>query len=454
MAEAIKEFVNKTFTSSDIINNNEIVLFTNNDTTQAIVKDIIVQNSDIAKTDAKFYIGGIEVMGTFESATGLLFIDKGQSLSVKLNTALTTPSYTKLHLEYLDTTSTASGKYIRYEAAIPNAGLAYPTKASSVPSGLTQIANYSSETPFQSIITDFQSRRGNIFRNSSGNYFYSTLDGNSISTSYLRTSANNQSTIDSGNYTGPALDKIGERLIYHQQSSANVRYADMSGSSVSNTTWSSNFPTGTSSYSQGAYANDLYLYRYSGASPTGGRLSDAPSAYYFSMSNQMNTGNYSNYVMVYNSTEEAYYSFLFNSEAAVENTSGTLIEYITKADIDTALSANGNTVVQTVLLNNGDFSSFLGLGSGGIAATSWHVRPLGGPYLGVPISDTTYKIYLCENQTLTYVKDLTGTYSISTSMPTHGMTMYDGYKAPTSSSLAITDYDIETTIRAVGIEMT
>lgn len=454
MAEAIKEFVNKTFTSSDIINNNEIVLFTNNDTTQAIVKDIIVQNSDIAKTDAKFYIGGIEVMNTFESATGLLFIDKGQSLSVKLNTALTTPSYTKLHLEYFDTTSTASGKYIRYEAGIPNAGLPYRAKASSIPSGLTQISNYSSETPFQSIITDFSSRRGNIYRNSSGNYFYSTLDGNSISTSYLRTSANNQSTIDSGNYTGPALDKIGERLIYHQNSSANMRYADMSGSTVSNTTWSNNFPTSTSSYSQGAYANDVYLYQYSGQPTTGGRLSDAPSSYYFQMSNQMNPGNYSNYVMVYNSTEEAYYSFLFNSEAAVENTTGTLIEYFTKAAIDTAMSGNANTVEQTVLLSNGDFSDFLGLGSGGISATSWHVRPFGGPYLGVPISGTTYKIYLCENQTLTYVTDLTGTNTISTDNPAHGFTMYDGYKAPTSTPLTITDYDIETTIRAVGVEMT
>ena len=457
MAEIIKEFVNKTFTSSDIINNNEIVLFTNNDATQAIVKDIIVQNSDIAKTDAKFYIGGIEVMDTFESASGLLFIDKGQSLSVKLNTALTVPSYTKLHLDFINTTSSSDKTYKRYEKAIPSAGQTYALKAGILSNNLVQVADYSSETPLTSIIDTFygaSSYHGNVYRNSTGSWFYYGMNTNDFSTSQLRTAANAVSNVDTGNYTGPALDKAGQRIIYHQNSSSNARYADASGSTVSNTTWSNNWPSNTSTYAHGAYAGDLYVYRYSGFAPVGGFLSGQPQDYYFGMTNHMNPGSNSNYVMVYNSTEEAYYSFLFNGEAAVESTSGTLIEYFTKADIVAALnSGNGQSVTQTVLLNNGNFSAYLGLGDSGITATSWHVRPLGGPYLGVPINSSTYKVYACENQSLKYTADLTGN-TISTSKPAKGETMYDVYKAPTSSSLAITDYDIETTIRAVGIEMT
>ena len=233
-----------------------------------------------------------------------------------------------------------------------------------------------------------------------------------------------------------------------------MNYGNTAGSSISTTTWSNNWPTGTSTYAHGAYAGGLYLYRYSGTGPYGGFLDGTPNDYYFQMSNNMSPGSYANYVMVYNSTEEAYYSFLFSGEPAVETSSGTLVEYFTKADILTELNiGNGRSVSQTVLLNNGNFSQFLGLGTEGISATSWHVRPLGGSYLGVPIDGSTYKVYLCENETLTYVTDITGN-TISTSRPSQGMTMYDGYAEPTTSTLSITDYDIETTIRAVGIEMT
>jgi len=74
MAEAFKEFVNKSVTASDLNSDNQtITLFTNDSNKQAIVRNIdVALDSLITKDKAKLFIGNQPVLNSFESASGSL----------------------------------------------------------------------------------------------------------------------------------------------------------------------------------------------------------------------------------------------------------------------------------------------------------------------------------------------------------------------------------------------
>ena len=125
MAEVFKEFVNKSLTGSDLASDNQtITLFTNDSNKQAIVRGIdVALDSKITKDKAKFFVGNQPVLETFESASGSLLVDSGQSLTVKLNKAITNQTVTVLPLSHqgYDSSDDESYTYTEYTYTIADA---------------------------------------------------------------------------------------------------------------------------------------------------------------------------------------------------------------------------------------------------------------------------------------------------------------------------------------------
>lgn len=89
MAERLKEFFNGTLTSADLVNGDEWVLIQNDATTQAVVKDVLVDSS-VVPTDVSGNIVACDLMnGDFKigekvSMSGHEIVEKGQTLKYKL----------------------------------------------------------------------------------------------------------------------------------------------------------------------------------------------------------------------------------------------------------------------------------------------------------------------------------------------------------------------------------
>lgn len=82
MADQLKEFVNQTFSSSDIANNNEYSLYTTNSTTQAVIKGIQVESSQGTPT---LQVNGITVLSPLTTASGAEIVDVSSSVKAILS---------------------------------------------------------------------------------------------------------------------------------------------------------------------------------------------------------------------------------------------------------------------------------------------------------------------------------------------------------------------------------
>lgn len=454
MAETFKEFGNQNYTSSNITNNDEIVIFTNNASTKAIVRDIEVQSADFEADEAKFYVDGTVVGDTFEDSDGTVFVDESQSFSVKLNTALTAPE-----------SETANGIHV----AIPSANAptlapttltqikgtpSYPT--TGISTGTTVGAGVDINPPVNFIqpVNNYQYMIHDVGNNS--DYWVYYRDQNSTSNMSWWDGTNSiRQQVDSDPYRGGYID--GEAKKAYVNSNGTIKVWDMTQQSATPTTFSGFFTT-NSTYSVGSACNGIYFYTYNG---TADKLFfrdtiNHPSGTYGEITNSATgnsfgaNGSYPVVVVVFNSDEEKYY-ILSSHSTSLGNTSENVV--VTKQQI---LDSNSTGTINPTISLGTNVKTILDLSTTPSNSAgnfySWNLRSLGGPYISFPIDNTTVGVWKCANDTVTRVDTIT--VSNDTTVSGRRNSYVQGNGTLTSTSYNISNYTINNRIRTVGVEIT
>jgi hypothetical protein len=454
MAETFKEFGNQNYTSSDITNNDEIVIFTNNASTKAIVRDIEVQSNDFEADEAKFYVDGTIVGDTFEDSDGTVFVDESQSFSVKLNTALTAPQ-----------TETVNGIHV----SIPSANAPtlapttltqvkgtppYPTTGLSTGSTVGAGVDINPPVNFIQPANNYQYMIHDVGNNS--DYWVYQRDSNSHSNMSWWDGTNSiRQQVDTDSYRGGYID--GEAKKAYVNNGGTIKVWDMTQQSATPTTFSG-FYTTNSTYSVGSACNGVYFYTYNGTAqnlwfrdtinhPSGtyGQITNTATGYNFGASVA-----YPVVVVAFNSDEEKYYILSGN---ATDITASTENVVVTKQQI---LDSNSTgTINPTISLGTG-LRTCLGLSTSPSNSAgnfyAWNLRHMGGPYVSFPLSDTTVGVWKCENDTLTQVETMT--VSNDTTIYGRRNSYVQANGTLTTANYNVSNYTINNRIRTVGVEIT
>lgn len=452
MAETFKEFGNQNYTSSDITNNDEIVIFTNNASTKAIVRDVEVQSNDFKADEAKFYVDGTIVGDTFEDSDGTVFVDENQSFSVKLNTALTVPQTETLNLVHVaipsannPTLSTVTETTIKGTPSYPTTGI---TTGNTVGSGV----DINPPVTFIQPVNDYQYM---VHPVGNGDYWVYYRDQNSLSEMAWVTSTGTRNVVDNDSYRGGYID--GEAKKAYVNSGGTIKIWDMTQASATPTTVTG-FYTTNSTYSVGSAINDYYFYTYSGtATELFIRDTNASGSYATLQSISFAFGVNSAYPVVcvaYNSDEEKFY-ILSGRSTSLGNSSECMS--VTKAGIDAVMS--GGIVASSATTSLGSsIRQVLGLTTSEIQnGTSgnfyaWNIRSCGGPYISVPVNSVGHKIFKAENDGFTLVDTVSTTNDSSIFGSRNSALQATG--PATIANQSITNYTINNRIRTVGVEIT
>ena len=469
MAEVFKEFVNKNITVADLAADNQsITLFTNDTNKQAIVRDISINSGQkIDPTKAKLFIGNQIVLDSFQNATGSLLVDSGQSLVLKLNTALTTGTNisipvtlqahksgqsTMTYREY--TVNLSSGTNTDYETGAGGA----PVVAGTDYSSSAEVGGWANSHLGSSYY-------GPIYRNSQGKWYGYYTDNNST----MQIRYNHSGTSGSwtqGNttsYGGPAFDWEAERIYY--KASSSLYYYDVSGTSTANNSDGSTHNTNTT-YQRGAAVTaagvTYYYWNYHGSGHGGWFKKSGEPSYYIYMSgsnwgNNMSSGP--NLILAYNSDEQQFYMFQFNSND-LEASNGFWFGTIKKSIIDTASSANQQVAEGSdeatnwdTIVANGRFSDTFALPPIS-QARSQDFTSIGGKYVAYPISTTQHRIMECKNKTVSEVAvvDIPFINDGSNNTGVSYSALYGG-GAHSTNNVEISSYSLDSQVRITGVEI-
>ena len=267
MAEEIKQLVNQNFTGSDITNNNQIELISNNASTTSVVREIFVTDSDIGSADAKLFIdnNNIEVLNTFENAEGTLVIAPSQNLTVKFNADITPGTKTTVTMDVRDWNQRGAG----------NTNSNYDT--------ISQVISFSGTDSTYSLLSSAGTEGSTITNgtfNSSGNWttglnaamasgtqYEGFKIGATNAAAYFRKDSNstfaiyyNNSQVVSRSYGSGAVDYVNNRIFY--KDGGTIKMFDPSISTSAVYSVASNMPSTQSTYAVGGvqYDDDGDLY--------------------------------------------------------------------------------------------------------------------------------------------------------------------------------------------------
>lgn len=452
MAETFKEFGNQNYTSSDITNNDEIVIFTNNASTKAIVRDIEVQSADFEADEAKFYVDGTIVGDTFEDSDGTVFVDESQSFSVKLNTALTAPQTETLDLAHYAILSNTVANKSDVATTLIKGTPAYPT--TGITTGSTVGSAVDINPPIGNFVNPSNDYQYMIHDVGNGDYWVYYRDQNSTSNLSYVDSSGTRTQVSTQSYGGGYID--GEAKKAYVNHGGTLKVWDLTSSSSTPTDYTG-FYTTNSTYSVGSAINGYYFYTYNGTSSSLFVRDTSSGINNYAQVQGINysygaSGAYPVVCVAYNSDEEKFY-ILSGRQTDMNNSAECQV--VTKAKIDAAM--NGGTVqsADTTTLGN-SIRSVLGLTAAETQNTAgnfypWNIRSCGGPYISVPIS-TGHKIFKAENDAFTLV---------DTVLTTNDQTIFgrrnSALQAEATASITnqnISNYVINNRIRTVGVEIT
>ena len=467
MAEVFKEFVNKSLSGSDLGSDNQtITLFTNESNKQAIVRAIdIAADAKIARDKAKFFVGNQPVLETFESASGSLLVDSGQSLTIKLNKAIGAQTVTTLPLAHqgYDSTTASSYTYTEYTYTIADATADF--SPAGVTPGFVRGTVYN-PTGFGSSSLG-TSHHGQLWRADAGHYWGLYMDDNSVSRIVYSADGSSFSNVDTTSYSGPAIDfhnkriyrKSGNTLVYWDMTSTSVTSANVTGTMHStNTTYQ------TANVLPNAGGDAYYFHNYSGTGSYGYVKKIAQSgntnAYFATYNAQIANG--AKIVPAYNSTEQRVY--IFSIEQKNWQSSSTVHFFTVPIGLINSLT-NDNPIYgqetrgtdntkYTKIYDNANASTVLQLGGNDPhnESRSWDFKHLGGPYISYPISASQVRIGKCENNQITTVEDVDINFSHSNANDANCSYLV-GRGVMTEVSYSAADVDIASQVRVTGVEL-
>ena len=458
MAEVLKEFVNKTITAADLsANNQDIVLFTNTGTSQAIVRGIdVASGAKITSTKAKLYVGNHPVMDTFESAEGSLLVDVGQSLVLKLNNAITSQSITSIPLTHQSKNSNTF-TYKKYTYTIAPSGVDFTP--ANMTSGLVAGTDYSSEITTSPFASNYH---GRLYRNSAGSYWAYYMDSNSISYIIKSSDGSSWTNVDTTNYSGPAIDLTTSSPRIYRKSGSTLAYWDASLDNTGQAGTYTNLESGNTSYQTASVQEGVYFHAYSGSSGLGS----------FKVFNNNYYGNLATYghsittqskiVTAYNSEENSIYYFFWTERDWASAGSGQHFARIPKSILQSNSSNNQSINAQAttgtatdryfIIQHNASTSSILGE-TPHTNSYSTDFKHLGGPYVSFPLDANTIRIAKCENNALTTVEDVPINWlGGSKGVNNYSYLVNDG--PVIAGTYSPSQMDLSTQVRIVGIEMT
>lgn len=454
MPEAFKEFTNQNYTSSNITNNDEIVLFTNNSTTKAIVRDVTVQNNDFKSTEAKFYVEDIIVGDSFQNSDGTVFVDENQSFSVKLNTAPPLPQTETANAVHVSLPSSSDIMLAPVTESQLKSGAPYPV--TGIPTGNTVGTAVDINPPINWISPTGGDQYMIHDVGNNNDYWIYQRDTNSQSNMSWWDGTTRQQ-VDTSSYRGGYID--GEAKKAYVNAAGTIKVWDMTQQSTNPTTFSSFYST-NSTYSVGSACNGVYFYTYNGVSnslffrdtinhPSGtsGNLV-APSG---GSGGWGAHGSAPVVVVAFNSVEDKYYVLSSNGTSGISSSSYNAV--VTKQEILDSNSTSSAT--PSVNLGN-NLRDVLGLASDPFNGSgyywSWNLRHMGGPYISFPLSSTTVGVWKCENDALTRIDTLTVIGDNGSPGQRNSYVQANGSLTDTNYSIA--NYTINNQIRTVGIEIT
>jgi len=167
MADKLKEFVNKTFTSADVVNNIEIPLFTTAATTQAVIKD--VQIGDAATVSFNTYINDFKVASG--SGSGSEIVDNNSTVKAVINKDINLGVDSFVEAFVFDTNVITSKNFLRSNI---------PLVVSPKYQDGTSIVSFSTN-PTSNTNTSF------VYINANGTIFHAYDDGNATQGLYKST---------------------------------------------------------------------------------------------------------------------------------------------------------------------------------------------------------------------------------------------------------------------------
>jgi len=469
MAEEFKEFVNRSVTSSDLnADNQTITLFTNSTDKQAIIRGVeIASDAKITKDKAKLFIGNQPVLNSFESATGSLFVDKGQSLTLKLNNPLTSQNVETLSLVHQGYEHGVNTNYKYKEYTYTVAATGQDFSPSGVTPGLVAGTDYTDD------ITGFgnaylgSSYHGSLYRNSNGNYWGYYQDTNSISRIVYSVNGSSFTNVDTTTYSGPALNFESGKI--YRKASSTLSYWDMGSTNTSATTADSNMHSTNTTYQTGAVigpidSSEYYFHNRSSTSHFGyvKKIGQSGSTNPYFGSYNANLGSEPKIVVAYNSTESKLYHFSLRQDNWHSNSQVSLIV----VPIGLINNLQNDNQILGAAVGHTDASKYTMVHNAQNAATVFGTAPfqhsrsrdmkhLGGAYVSIPISDTAVRIAKCENNGLTVVEDVNLGWLARTNNNGAADTSHlVGRAAVSETSYSVSDIDISSQLRVVGVELT
>lgn len=466
MAEVFKEFVNKALTGADLSSDNQtITLFTNESNKQAIVRGIdVALDSKITKDKAKFFVGNQPVLETFESASGSLLVDSGQSLTVKLNKAISNQTVTVIPLSHqgYDSTNQNGYTYTEYTYTIADASADFnPT---GVTPGFVKGTAYN-PTGFgtSSLGT---SHHGQLWRADDGHYWGWYMDDNSISRIVYSANGSSFSNIDTTSYSGPAIDFHNKRI--YRKSGSTLSYWDMTSTSASSSNAAGTMHSTNTTYLTGNILPNVesngdvyYFHNYSGTGHLGyvkkvGQ-SGNNNAYFGTYNANLSSGP--TIVTAYNSTEEKVYNFQIRTRDWTG--SALAILFVVPIGLINNLSGDGqisgqdtgssNANLFTKIHHNANTDTVLGTNVHSVSS-SWDFKHLGGPYVSFPINSTQVRIAKCENNQLILVEDVSVAFAHSSRNAANSSFLV-GRGPITETTYTAADIDITSQVRVTGVEL-
>lgn len=459
MAEVFKEFVNKNITVADVAADNQsITLFTNQSNKQAIVRDITINSGQkIGATTAKLFIGNQIVLDSFKNATGSLLVDAGQSLVLKLNSALTAGSTTQIPLTYQRHKSGSTSMTYREYTWTVTSGLNTDYSQSG---GLAVGTDYSGTTETDAWANGMlgSSYYGPIYRNSNGKWWGFYKDNNSTSSVRYSHSGNSTWTqAQNKSYGGPAIDWELERL--YQKDDSTLDYWDMTETNSSSQGGGSIISTQTT-YQIGAAVNaggvGYYYTNYNGSGHAGW-IKEVGSTHYSYLSGS-NWGNQiqsrANAVLAYNSDEERLYLFMIKGDD-LEDSNSLYFATIPLDQVANAGSANLQRSEGThwySRVTGGRFSDTFGIAPAG-NARNLDYASIGGKYLSYPISTTQHRIVECKNNGVSEVAVLDVPFENDEVNNGVSYSALYGGGPHIVTTTNIADYVLDTQVRITGVEI-
>lgn len=241
MADNLKEFTNKTFTSEDLVDGQYYDLVSNGATTQAVVRDIQV-DSTVPLPEADLLNGSFRVAGT-ETLTGSEFVEKNTKLRYKLKSK-PAPYYSTLF--YSSRTNQGfTANQLNYNAS-------HATSAVSESETVYTSNNTMTATPMWCVISP------------NGNYAYHMqYDGNSQCNFRVANFSSGVhynswgSSFQSGSYT---YKVVGDDGYIYWQDGWYVKRLSMDGGSGAVSEWniSGHIPSTPSTYTKSSFANGVF----------------------------------------------------------------------------------------------------------------------------------------------------------------------------------------------------